>query len=105
MNEEVPVKAETWGSHSVPEQVELLFLEGVSPTVKAVEAVIGELAQRDIPVLLLAEAGSGKRTVARRIHEASSRASEELHVARCSSLTPDAFAAGGSDSLFGLGTV
>ena len=105
MNEEVPVKAETWGNHSVPEQVEVLFLEGVSPTVKAVEAVIGELAQRDIPVLLLAEAGAGKRTVARRIHEASSRAAEEFHVARCSSLTPDAFESGGPEGLLGQGTV
>ncbi|MBZ5718782.1 MAG: sigma 54-interacting transcriptional regulator [Acidobacteriia bacterium] len=105
MNEEVPVKAEAWGNHSSPEQVEGLFLEGMSPSVKAVEAVIGELAQREIPVLLLAEAGAGKRTVARRIHEASARSNEEFGIARCSSLTPDVFDATGPDSLFAQGTV
>jgi two-component system response regulator AtoC len=105
MNEEVPVKAETWGNHSGPEQVEVLFLEGVSPSVKAVEEVIGELAQREIPVLLLAEAGAGKRTVARRIHDASARSNQEFGVARCSSLTPDAFEGCGKDSVFVQGTV
>jgi two-component system, NtrC family, response regulator AtoC len=105
MNEEVPVKTETWGNHSSQEAVEILFLEGVSPSVKAVEEVIGELAQREIPVLLLAEAGAGKRTVARRIHEASARASEEFGIARCSSLTPDVFEVAGTESLFSQGTV
>ena len=45
-----------------------MFLEGVSPSMRAVEVVIRELAQSKVPVLLLAEAGSGKRTIARRIH-------------------------------------
>jgi two-component system, NtrC family, response regulator AtoC len=105
MNEEVPVKAETWGDHSRPEQIEVLFLEGVSPSVTAVEEVIGELAQREIPVLLLAEAGAGKRSVARRIHDASARSNQEFSLARCSSLTPDAFEDCENDGPFGQGTL
>lgn len=105
MNGEVPVKADTWGNHSRPEQVEVLFLEGVSPSVKAVEEVIGELAQREMPVLLLAESGAGKRTVARRIHQASARSNQEFNVGRCSSLTPDVFEDCAGKVFFGQGTV
>lgn len=66
----------------VPEEpsAQVGFLAALSPGMRAVEAVIGELAQNQVPVLLLAEPGSGKRTIARRIHEASGRSPEEFHL-------------------------
>jgi DNA-binding NtrC family response regulator len=66
-----------------------MFLEGVSPSMRAVEVVIRELAQSKVPVLLLAEAGAGKRTIARRIHETSDRKAEEFRIAGCAGLTPE----------------
>jgi DNA-binding NtrC family response regulator len=47
------------------------FCPGVSPNMQAVEELIRELGQSRVPVVLLAERGSGKKTIARRIHEAS----------------------------------
>ncbi len=47
---------------------------------RTVEAVIRELSQNDVPVLVLAETGSGKRAAAARIHALSSRASEPFQV-------------------------
>jgi len=44
------------------ERSESTLLEGISPSMRAVEVVIRELAQSEVPVLLLAEAGAGKRT-------------------------------------------
>jgi two-component system response regulator AtoC len=67
------------------------FLEGVSPSMKAVEVVIRELVQSEVPVLLLGEPGAGKRTIARRIHETSQRSGEDFHVLSCAGLTPEAF--------------
>src|SRR5579863_6554269 len=62
----------TDGAGVVPtlsERAPLEFVESVSASMRPVEAVIRELARSDVPVLLLAEPGAGKRTTARRIHE------------------------------------
>jgi two-component system, NtrC family, response regulator AtoC len=82
-----------------------MFLEGVSPSMRAVEVVIRELASSDVPVLLLAEVGAGKRTIARRIHESSSRSKEEFRIVSCASLTAESFENNGSDALFQEGTI
>lgn len=79
------------------------FLEGVSPSMRPVEVVLGELAQNDVPVLLVAESGAGKRTTARRIHETSSRSVQPFRIVACATLTPEAFE--GSGSLFSEGTL
>jgi two-component system response regulator AtoC len=81
-----------------------MFLEGASPSMRAVEAVIRELALGDVPVLLLAEYGTGKRTIARRIHESSSLSKEEFRIVGSATLTPDSFEKGG-DELFRRGTI
>src|SRR5258708_26346176 len=47
---------------------EVPFIEGVSPSMKAVEAVIRELGHSSVPVLLIGERGTGKQTIAQRIH-------------------------------------
>jgi two-component system, NtrC family, response regulator AtoC len=57
-----------------------VWLESVSAGMRTVEAVIRELSQNDVPVLVVAEHGSGKAAAAARIHVLSSRASEPFRV-------------------------
>jgi two-component system, NtrC family, response regulator AtoC len=57
-----------------------VWLESVSAGMRTVEAVIRELSQNDVPVLVVAEHGSGKAAAAARIHVLSGRASEPFHV-------------------------
>jgi len=47
--------------------------ESVSAGMRTVEAVIRELSQNDVPVLIVAEPGSGKKAAAARIHVLSQR--------------------------------
>lgn len=81
------------------------FLEGVSPSMRALEVVIRDLAQSVVPVLLLAEAGAGKRTIARRAHETSSRAGEQFRIVTCADLRPQDFEGNGREAQWGGGTV
>jgi two-component system response regulator AtoC len=64
----------------------LAFVEGVSASMRPVEAVIRELAQSDVPVLVLAEAGAGKHATAQRIHQMSQRSARPFRWMKCSSL-------------------
>ena len=64
------------------------FIEGVSLSMRPVTAVIRELAQSDVPVLLLAERGAGKHATARRIHELSRRSAQPFRWLPCSTLKP-----------------
>jgi len=57
-----------------------VWVESVSAGMRTVEAVIRELSQNDVPVLVVAERGSGKAAAAARIHVLSSRAAEPFHV-------------------------
>jgi two-component system response regulator AtoC len=57
-----------------------VWVESVSPGMRTVEAVIRELSQNDVPVLVVAEHGSGKAAAAARIHTLSSRAAEPFQV-------------------------
>jgi DNA-binding NtrC family response regulator len=65
------------------------FVEGISASMRPVEAVIRELSQSDVPVLLLAEAGAGKHATARRIHEMSRRSTQPFRALSCSHLKPE----------------
>ncbi len=56
---------------------------------RPVEAVIRELAQSEVPVLLLAERGAGKHTTARRIHEMSRRSAQPFRRFHCATLKPE----------------
>jgi two-component system, NtrC family, response regulator AtoC len=69
-------------------ELETTFLESVSPSMRPVEAVIRELAQSDVTVLLLAERGAGKHATAQRVHDMSPRRAQPLRWFRCSSLIP-----------------
>jgi two-component system response regulator AtoC len=57
-----------------------VWLESVSSGMRTVEAVIRELSQNDVPVLVVAEKGSGKAAAAARIHALSHRAGEPFEV-------------------------
>src|ERR1700689_4387773 len=57
-----------------------VWLESVSAGMRTVEAVIRELSQNDVPVLVVAEHGSGKKAAAARIHALSRRAAEPFEV-------------------------
>jgi len=72
------------------------FLEAVSPSMRAVEAVIRELAHSSVPVLLLGEHGTGKKAAAQRIHQNSGGAAGEFIIKVCRALSAEAL---GLDSL------
>ncbi len=74
---------------SLGEPVGLAFVEGVSASMRPVEAVIRELAQRDVPVLVLAEPGAGKHATAQRIHQMSQRSAQPFRWFQCLGLTPE----------------
>jgi two-component system response regulator AtoC len=87
-----------------PERSEATFLEGISPSMRAVEVVIRELGQSEVPVLLLGEAGAGKRTIARRIHDTSGRSAQSFRISRCATVNSESFQGNGSGALFIEGT-
>jgi DNA-binding NtrC family response regulator len=69
-----------------------VFVEGVSPSMRAVEAVIRELALSEVPVLLLGELGAGKHAIAQRIHEMSRRSTQPFRAVSCATLQPEQWA-------------
>ena len=64
------------------------LLEATSPSMRSVLTVIRELAHNSVPVLLLGEQGTGKRTVARLIHFNSAWPEENFFVRNCREMTP-----------------
>jgi len=66
--------------------------ESVSSGMRTVEAVIRELSQNDVPVLVVAEPGSGKQAAAARIHALSNRGAEPFHVRHGNEVTEDVLA-------------
>ncbi len=74
------------------------FVEGLSPSMRAVGAVIRELAQSEVPVLLLAEKGAGKHATAQWIHEMSRRSGQPFRGLVCSTLKAEDLGVGESES-------
>jgi two-component system response regulator AtoC len=91
MGNRVPLKAQSQLDTSI--DVPDGFVHGVSAAMRPVEAVINELSQSDVPVLLLAEPGAGKHATARRIHETSRRSAQPFRRLQCSTLKPEDLAA------------
>lgn len=60
-----------------------------SPTMRKLRAQIESLSQTDKPVLITGETGSGKKTVARLIHELSIRSGFRFATVNCASLPSD----------------
>ncbi len=76
------------------------FIASGSPSMRGLEAVLLEVAQSDVPVLLLAEPGAGKKTVAHRIHEISRRSKHPFRAVSCAG-----FESAGANNLLGEGTI
>jgi two-component system, NtrC family, response regulator AtoC len=87
------------------DQAEPSFVEGLGQSTRALEGVIRELARSEVPVLILAERGAGKRATSERIHLWSAHRGETFQVARCLDITPAALSADSSAGLFEAGTV
>jgi two-component system, NtrC family, response regulator AtoC len=82
------------------------FVEGVSPSMRGVEAVMREVAQSEVPVLLLAERGAGKKATARRVHDLSRHGGQPFRVVSCSTLDSNNLESSiGPVGLLGAGTV
>jgi len=88
------------------EPVRMDFVEGVSPSMRGVEAVMREVAQSEVPVLLLAERGAGKKATARRVHDLSRRGGQSFRVVSCATLESAKFEElAGQGGMLGEGTV
>jgi two-component system, NtrC family, response regulator AtoC len=70
-------------------RAELAFVEGVSASMRPVEAVIRELARSEVPVLVLAEPGAGKHATAQRIHKMSQRSAQPFLWFQCLDVRPE----------------
>lgn len=84
----LPKSAKIGRIRFLEEPAGLAFVEGVSASMRPVEAVIRELAQRDVPVLVLAEPGAGKHATAQRIHQMSQRSEQPFRWFQCLGLEP-----------------
>ena len=69
------------------------FVHGTSPAMRAVERTIADIADTDIPVLLVGESGTGKEVLALEIHRQSRRRSEPFVKCGCSGITADSLSA------------
>lgn len=64
------------------------FVRGQSDRIQSVNAIVGEIARTDIPVLLTGESGTGKEVYARLIHRLSSLGHLPLKKLSCAALEP-----------------
>ena len=97
------VKNAGTASHS---PVRMDFVEGVSPSMRSVEAVMREVALSEVPVLLLAERGAGKKATARRVHELSRHGRQLFREIACATLDPGRLPGSNGDTSFtGTGTL
>src|ERR1041385_7519032 len=69
------------------------FVHGHSEAISAVNAVIWEISQSNIPVLLSGESGTGKDVYGRLIHQLSRHRESPLMRVNCTVLEPGAFMA------------
>jgi two-component system response regulator AtoC len=67
------------------------YVVGMSAVMQTLERVIAEIAQTNIPVLLVGESGTGKEMFALRIHQLSQRREMPLVRVACASLNPGTF--------------
>jgi len=96
------VKAGMRGS----EATESGFVEGLGQSTRALEIVIRELARSEVPVLLLAERGAGKKATAERIHLMSDRRQGTFQVVCCAEVQEKKITNhGNGNGLFAGGTV
>jgi len=97
-----PARIESWAN---PAAFATLFVEADSPCMRALEVMVRELAARPMLVLLLGEAGSGKRTLARRIHEISPQEAGSFQLIGCANLVAEDVLKARLDGRFATGTL
>lgn len=61
------------------------FIHGIGPAMRVLNDMVREIAQTDIPVLIVGECGVGKDAVARLIHRLSPRNEGPFHKFNCAS--------------------
>jgi DNA-binding NtrC family response regulator len=87
-------RSEIMGTTGAPQNGHArVWLESVSAGMRTVEAVIRELSQNDLPVLVVGEHGSGKAAAAARIHLLSRRGAEPFQLHQGREVSPEALAA------------
>lgn len=69
--------------------MELHFVPGCSPAVRALENIVEHIASTLDPVLILGEIGVGKHALAFRIHQLSSRLGQPFRDLLCAQVTPE----------------
>jgi two-component system response regulator AtoC len=69
------------------------WVESVSAGMRTVEAVIRELSQNDVPMLVVAEHGAGKAAAAARIHTLSARSAEPFQAYQSLEISAETLAA------------
>ncbi len=72
-----------------PEQLLLARLLGQSSRMTQARSLLGKVAGRDVPVLLIGESGTGKEFAARTLHAASSRCNRPFVPVNCSAIAPE----------------
>lgn len=65
---------------SAPNGRAKVWVESTSPGMRTVEAVLRELSQNEVPMLIVAEHGAGKAAAAARIHSLSHRAQQPFQI-------------------------
>src|SRR5208282_1116836 len=83
----------TTTSHTGDLETNHTFVSGRSPAIRSLNAIIGEIAGTDIPVLLVGESGTGKEVYTRLIHRLSRHSRKPLTKLSCRALEPGKFLA------------
>ncbi len=78
------------------------LVQGPSPAIQAVVRIIDDLANSDVPVLLIGEKGAGKRAIAERIHGLSARREQPLLVLDSKRVSPEMISADTGQAAIGL---
>src|SRR5262249_43485090 len=107
MAKDFPENGRAMSGLRATEVAERSFVEGLGASMRALQLVIRELARSEVPVLLLAEGGAGKRATAERIHQMSAHWAEPLRIVTCAEMREEDFdgEVEVSSRLFGSGTV
>ena len=67
------------------------FWGGITPTMPALESLVSEIARTNIPILLVGEVGTGKKSFAHRIHRLSQHSDQPFVKITCASMKADTF--------------
>lgn len=79
------------GANAAPAPTPSTLPEFVSPAMRGLLRMTRQVATLEVPILILGESGSGKRTLAKLIHACSPHADGPLITVDCAGLTSDTF--------------